>query len=74
MHVPDHLRLLKTRNRLRHEVRTKLFGFALKVVAGRGLLKGGRICVEGSIIEANDSLWRSYAATLARPVERCKVA
>ena len=46
--VPDHSWLSKTRSRLPHEVHEKVFEFALKIVAERGLVKGERIGVDGS--------------------------
>src|SRR5512139_372907 len=54
--VPDHSWLSKTRSRLPHEVHEKVFGFVLKLVAERGLLKGNRIGVDGSTMEANAAL------------------
>lgn len=54
--VPDHSWLSKTRSRLPHEVHEKVFGFVLKLVAERGLLKGDRIGVDGSTMEANAAL------------------
>lgn len=54
--VPDHSWLSKTRARLPHEVHEEVFGFVLKLVAERGLLKGARIGVDGSTMEANAAL------------------
>ncbi|QGM48208.1 transposase [Methylocystis heyeri] len=54
--VPDHSWLSKTRSRLPHEVHEKVFGFVLKLVAERGLVKGERIGVDGSTMEANAAL------------------
>src|SRR5512139_2192120 len=54
--VPDHSWLSKTRSRLPHEVHEKVFEFVLKIVAERGLVKGERIGVDGSTIEANAAL------------------
>ena len=51
--VPDHSWLSKTRSRLPHEVHEKVFAFVLKLVAERGLVKGARIGVDGSTMEAN---------------------
>src|SRR5512136_1628812 len=54
--VPDHSWLSKTRSRLPHEVHEKVFEFVLKIVAERGLVKGERIGVDGSTMEANAAL------------------
>jgi hypothetical protein len=39
-----------------HEVHEKVFGWVLAVVAERGLVKGERIGVDGSTMEANAAL------------------
>jgi transposase len=57
--VPDHSWLSKTRSRLPHEVYEKVFGWVLDPVAGHGLVKGERIGVDGSTMEANAAL-RTY--------------
>ncbi|MBL1255960.1 transposase [Methylocystis sp. Sn-Cys] len=54
--VPDHSWLSKTRSRLPHDVHEKVFGFVLKLVAERGLLKGERLGVDGSTMEDNTAL------------------
>jgi hypothetical protein len=54
--VPDHSWLWKTRSRLPHEVHEKVFTFVLKLVAERGLVKGERIGVDGSTMEADAAL------------------
>jgi len=54
--VPDHSWLSKTRSRLPHEVHEKVFTFVLKLVAEHGLVKGERIGVDGSTMEANAAL------------------
>jgi transposase len=54
--VPDHSWLSKTRSRLPHEVHEKVFGWVLNLVAERGLVKGERISVDGSTMEANAAL------------------
>jgi transposase len=54
--VPDHSWLSKTRSRLPHEVHEKVFGWILHLVAERGLVKGHRIGVDGSTMEANAAL------------------
>ena len=72
--VPDHSWLSRTRSRLPHETHEKVFGWVLKLVAERGLVKGERIGVDGSTMEANAALrtiirrdnGESYRAMLAR--------
>jgi transposase len=54
--VPDHSWLSKTRGRLPHEVHERVFGWVLKLVAGQGLVKGKRIGVDASTMEANAAL------------------
>jgi transposase len=54
--VPDHSWLSRTCSRLPHEAHEKAFGFVLKLVAEHGLLKGERIGVDGSTMEANAAL------------------
>ena len=54
--VADHSWLSKTRSRLPHEVHEKIFGWVLALVAERGLVKGERIGVDGSTMEANAAL------------------
>ena len=44
------------RSCLPHEAHEKVFGFVLKLVAERGLVKGDRIGVDGSTMEANAAL------------------
>ena len=54
--VPDHSWLSKTRSRLPHEVHEQVFGWVLALVAEGGLVKGERIGVDGSTMEANAAL------------------
>ncbi len=54
--VPDHSWLSKTRSRLPHEAHEKVFGWVLNLVAERGLVKGERIGVDSSTMEANAAL------------------
>ena len=54
--VPDHSWLSKTRGRLPHEVHEKVFDWVLALVAERGLVRGERIGVDGSTMEANAAL------------------
>lgn len=54
--VADHSWLSKTRARLPHEVHENVFGWVLNLVAERGLVKGERIGVDGSTMEANAAL------------------
>jgi transposase len=50
--VPDHSWLSKTRSRLPHEVHERVFGWVLSLLAERGLVKGDRIGVDASTMEA----------------------
>jgi len=54
--VPDHSWLSKTRSRLPHEAHEQVFGWVLNLAAERGLVKGERIGVDGSTMEANAAL------------------
>jgi len=79
--VPDHSWLSRTRSRLPHEAHEKVFGFVLKLVAERGLVKGERIGVDGSTMEANAALrtivrrdnGESYRAMLTRMAQESGV-
>ena len=54
--VPDHSWLSKTRSRLPAEVHEQIFGWVLKLIAEHGLVKGERIGVDASTMEANAAL------------------
>jgi len=54
--VPDHSWLSKTRSRLSGEVHEQVFVWVLKLIAGKGLVKGERIGVDASTMEANAAL------------------
>jgi len=54
--VPDHSWLSKTRGRLPHEIHERVFEWVLKLVAEQGLVKGKRIGVDASTMEANAAL------------------
>jgi hypothetical protein len=54
--VPDHSWLSRTRGRLPLEVHDAVFGWVLKLLAERGLVKGERIGVDASTMEANAAL------------------
>jgi transposase len=54
--VPDHSWLSRTRSRLSLEVHDLVFGWVLKCLAEHGLIKGERIGVDASTIEANAAL------------------
>ena len=54
--VPDHSWLSKTRARLPHEVHTAVFDWVLALIAEAGLVKGERIGVDASTMEANAAL------------------
>lgn len=54
--VPDHSWLSKTRTRLPHEVHAAVFEWVLALIAEAGLVKGNRIGVDASTMEANAAL------------------
>lgn len=54
--VPDHSWLSKTRSRLPHEVHAQVFGWVLARIAEHGLVRGERIGVDASTMEANAAL------------------
>jgi transposase len=54
--VPDHSWLSKTRGRLPLEVHEAVFAWVLARLAEHGLIKGGRIGVDASTMEANAAL------------------
>lgn len=54
--VPDHSSLSKTRSRLSLEAHEQVFTWALKLITEKGLVKGKRIGVDGSTMEANAAL------------------
>jgi len=54
--VPDHSWLSKTRSRLPSEVHEEVFGWALALIAERGLVRGERLGVDASTMEANAAL------------------
>ena len=78
--VPDHS-WSRTRSRLPHETHDEVFGWVLKRVAERGLVKGERIGVDGSTMEADAALRTipgsspgsspGTGATAARAAARC---
>ena len=65
--VPDHSWLSRTRARLPHEVHTAIFDWVLALIAEAGLVKGERIGVDASTMEANAAL-----RNLARLVLDCE--
>jgi transposase len=54
--VPDHSWLSKTRGRLPHEVHETVFDWVLRLVAEKGLIRGKRIGIDASTMEANAAL------------------
>jgi hypothetical protein len=54
--VPDHSWLSRTRSRLSLEVHDQVFSWVLERLADHGLIKGERIGVDASTIEANAAL------------------
>src|SRR5919205_1200381 len=54
--VPDHSWMSKTRGRLPHEVHEQVFGWVLALIGEHGLVRGERIGVDASTLEANAAL------------------
>jgi transposase len=54
--VPDHSWMSKTRGRLPREVHETVFGWVLALIAQHGLIKGERIGIDASTMEANAAL------------------
>ena len=54
--MPDHSWLSKTRARLPHEVHAAVFDWVLALIGEAGLVKGERIGVDASTMEANAAL------------------
>ncbi len=79
--APDYSWLSRTRSRLPHEAHEQVFGWVLKLVAERGLVKGERLGVDGSTMEASAALrtivrrdnGESYRAMLARMAQESGV-
>jgi transposase len=80
--VPDHSWLSRTRSRLPLEVHEAVFGWVLQRLAERGLIKGDRIGIDASTVEANAALrtivrrdsGESYRAMLERLAAESGVA
>ena len=80
--VPDHSWLSKTRSRLPLEVHEAVFGWVLERLAEHGLIKGDRIGVDASTMEANAALraivrrddGESYRAMLDRLAKESGIA
>ncbi|MFN9264462.1 MAG: hypothetical protein ACK6DY_13345, partial [Acidobacteriota bacterium] len=53
---PDHSTLSRTRRLIDVETLEQVFGFALHVIAARGLLKGKTIGVDATTLEANAAM------------------
>jgi transposase len=71
--VPDHSWLSKTRGRLPLEVHEAVFAWVLERLAARGLVKGERIGVAASTMEANAAMRASYREMLARMAQESGV-
>ena len=54
--VPDHSWLSRSRTRVPHEVHAAVFDWVLVLIAEAGLIKGERIGVDASTMEANAAL------------------
>src|ERR671929_66644 len=80
--VPDHSWLSKTRSRLPLEVHEAVFAWVLQRLAEHGLIKGERIGVDASTMEANAALraivrradGESYRAMLERLAQESGIA
>src|SRR4051794_5098355 len=80
--VPDHSWLSKTRGRLPHEVHEAVFGWVLALIAERGLVRGERVGVDASTMEANAALraivrrdtGEGYRAMLTRMAQESGIA
>jgi transposase len=80
--VPDHSWLSRSRARLPLEVHEQVFAWVLEQLAARGLVKGERIGVDASTMEANAAMrgirrrdtGESYRAMLTRMAEASGVA
>ena len=55
--VADHSWLSRSRTRLPHEVHAAVFDWVLVLIAEAGLIKGERIGLDASTMEANAALW-----------------
>jgi transposase len=75
--VPDHSTLSRTRARLPLELHEAVFALVLRLVAQRGLIKGRRVGVDASTMEANAAMrsivrredgagWQAMLGELAR--------
>jgi hypothetical protein len=75
--VPDHSTLSRTRARLPLEVHEAVFVLVLRLVAARGLVKGRRVGIDASTMEANAAMrsivrredgagWQAMLGALAR--------
>jgi transposase len=56
--VPDHSWMSKTRGRLPHEVHEQVFAWVPALIGAHGLVRGERIGVDASTLEANAALRR----------------
>ena len=80
--VPDHSWMSKTRGRLPREVHETVFGWVLALIARHGLIKGERIGVDASTMEANAALraivrrdtGEGYRAMLTRMAQESGIA
>jgi transposase len=75
--TPDHSTLTNTRNRLPHEVLDEVFQFVLRIAAGKKLLAGKTVGVDGTTLEADAAMksivrrdtgedWKEYVTRLMR--------
>ena len=69
--IPDHSWLSRSRTRLPHEVHAAVFDWVLVLIAEAGLIKGERIGVDASTMEATRRCGTSCGATTAKATGRC---
>src|SRR2546427_6965773 len=54
--TPDHSTISRTRRLIDVETHREVFGWVLRVLAGRGLLKGKRVAIDATTLEANAAM------------------
>ena len=55
-YTPDHSTISRTRRRIDLDTHREVFGWVLGVLADRGLLKGQRIAIDATTLEANAAM------------------
>ena len=54
--TPDHSTISRTRRRIDVETHQEVFGWVLNLLADRGLLRGQRIGIDATTLEANAAM------------------